>query len=122
MDSLAKFSTPGILFLLTLVSGLWLSSSGKPYKSIIFNIHKLIALAVVVTVIIQLYNLFKITDVQSLIVLLIVLGGLCLAALFATGALMSLEKMNYAVLLTIHRVAPVLAVISMGTAVYLLAG
>ena len=122
MEILAKFSTPGILFLLTLVSGFWLSSAGKPLNSIIFNIHKLIALAVVITIIIQLYNLHKVTDVHTLILLLIVFSGLCVVALFATGALMSLEKMNYTVLLNIHRVAPVLAVISMGAAIYLFPG
>ena len=122
MDVLAKFSTPGILFLLTLASGLWLSNSGKPLNSIIFNIHKLIALGVVITIIIQMYNLLKITDVRFLILLLIVFSGLCVVALFATGALMSLGKMNYTVLLNIHRVAPVLAIISMAATIYLLAG
>jgi len=122
MDILAKFSTPGILFLLTLVSGLWLSNKGKPLNSIIFNVHKLVALGVVVTIIIQLYNLIKITDIQSLILALIVVTGLCVVGLFATGALMSAEKMNYAALLTIHRAAPVVAIISMVGAIYLLAG
>ena len=122
MEILAKFSTPGILFLLTLVSGFWLSSAGKPLNNIIFTIHKLIALAVVITIIIQLYNLHKVTDVHTLILLLIVFTGLCVVTLFATGAFMSVGKMNYAVLLTIHRVAPVLAVISMGAAIYLFPG
>ena len=122
MDILAKFSTPGILFLLTLVSGLWLSNKGKPLNSIIFNVHKLVALGVVVTIIIQLYNLIKITDIQSLILALIVVTGLCVVGLFATGALMSAEKMNYAALLTIHRAAPVVVIISMVGAIYLLAG
>ena len=122
MDILAKFSTPGILFLLTLVSGLWLSNAGKPLNNIIFTIHKLVALGVVVTTIIQLYNLIKITDIQSLILALIVVTGLCVVGLFATGALMSAEKMNYAALLTIHRAAPVVAIISMVGAIYLLAG
>ena len=122
MDILAKFSTPGILLLLTLVSGLWLSNSGKPLNNIIFTIHKLVALAVVVTSIIQMYKLLKGSDIQSLIWALIVFTGLCVVALFATGALMSLEKMNYTVLLTIHRVAPVLALFSMAGAIYLLGG
>ena len=34
----------GIFFLFILLSGFWLSRSGKPYNGLIFNIHKLIGL------------------------------------------------------------------------------
>jgi hypothetical protein len=38
----------GLLFLLTLASGVWVSHSGKPINVVIFTIHKLIALATVI--------------------------------------------------------------------------
>ena len=38
MDITSKFITPGIVFLLTLVFGFWLSNAGKPYNGILFNI------------------------------------------------------------------------------------
>ena len=44
MGFAAKLLIPGIVFLLTLASGLWLSRSGKPLKAAIFIVHKLIAL------------------------------------------------------------------------------
>jgi hypothetical protein len=120
MDILSKFFTPGIIFLLTLVSGIWLSNSGKPLNTIIFNIHKLIALAAVVVTSVQIYKIFNNTDVQPLIIILAIITGLCVIALFATGALMSLGKLNYDVVLTIHRIALILLVISMALIVYLL--
>lgn len=122
MDMLSKLITPGILFLLTLASGVWLSSAGKPLNNIIFTIHKLIALAVVVLTIIQMYKLFAITEIQLLFMALIIFTGLCVLALFATGALMSLANPAYNIWLTIHKVAPALAFISMSVMVYLLAG
>ena len=54
MGPAAKFVTPGVLFILTLVFGFWLSRSGKPYHTLIFNVHKLIALAAVVVTAIQI--------------------------------------------------------------------
>ena len=45
---LTKLVITGFLLLLTVGSGFWLSSLGRPLNSIILNIHKLIALATVI--------------------------------------------------------------------------
>jgi len=116
------FIMPGIIFLLTLASGVWLSNSGKPLNTILFTLHKLIALAAVVVTAIQVYGILKNTEIQGLLVALMVLTGVCVLALFATGALMSQAKPVRGILLTIHQVAPFLAVISMAVTIYLLAG
>ncbi len=120
MDILSQFTLPGVAFLLTLVFGFWLSSSGRPYNGIIFNVHKLIALGAVVATVIQLSNTLKTANSLALVIVLLVLAALCVVALFASGALMSLGKLEYALVLTIHRVAPVLLVITMALAIYLL--
>jgi len=90
MDTLSKFTLPGIIFLLTLVSGVWLTQSGKPLNTAIFTIHKLIALAAVILTAIQIVGELKNTDVPVLPIALIILAGLCILALFATGAFCSL--------------------------------
>jgi hypothetical protein len=122
MNTAAGFVTPGIVFLLTLASGLWLSRSGKPLKTGIFTVHKLIALAAVVVTALQTYNALTILDVEAIIIALIVVIGLCVVSLFATGALMSAEKPGYRSLLTIHRIAPLLAVVAGALVIYLLSG
>jgi hypothetical protein len=122
METAAKFITPGIIFILTLAAGVWLSHSGRPLNTIIITIHKLIALAAVVVTAIQVYGLLKNTEIQTLLILLMTLTGLCVVALFATGALLSAVKPVSDKLLTIHKAAPFLAVISMAATVYLLAG
>jgi len=122
MNTLAKFAIPGILFLLTLAFGVWLSLSGKPYNGILFNIHKLIALGAVVVTVIQLYQLLKGTQIQVSPIILFIVAGLCVVALFFSGAMMSAGKLDYQVMLTIHRIALILITIVMAVTVYVLTG
>ena len=119
MDSITQFLLPVIIFLLTLASGVWLTQTGKPLNTAIFTLHKLIALAAVVLTGIQMVGMLKNTDVPALPIALIILTGLCVLALFATGALMSTGKPTHILLLTLHRTTPILMVISVGVTIYL---
>ena len=112
MEAFSKFITPGILFALTLVFGFWLSHAGKPYPGILFNVHKLIALAGVVLTGMQFYKMLHTFD--GLLAVLLVLLALCVIALFVSGALMSAGKLDYALMLTIHRVAPLVLAVGFG--------
>jgi len=120
MDMFSKFVVPGIAFLLTLVFGFWLSNSGKPYNGILFNVHKLIALGAMVIAVVQLAQILKTCHALAVIVALLVLAAICVIALFASGALMSAGKLDYGLLLSLHRIAPVVLVIAMALVVYLL--
>jgi hypothetical protein len=120
MDIALNFLPGGILYLLTLAFGLWLSHVGKPYNGILFNFHKLIALSGVIVTLIQVIQLFKYTNTQALVIALVIIAGLCMVALFATGAFMSIGKPDTTILKPIHHVALILLPISMGVAVYLL--
>jgi hypothetical protein len=111
--------TPGVVFLLTLASGIWLSRSGKPLNTAIFTVHKLIALAAVVAAAIQTYDMLKGAEISAILLVLIILIGLCVVALFASGALMSANKPAYNRLLTIHKIAPIAALIAGAAAIYL---
>jgi hypothetical protein len=122
MDVVAKFITPGFIFLLTLVSGFWLSNSGKPLNTVIFTVHKLIALAAVIFTSIAIYSLIKNVEIQSLIVTLIVIVVVCILVSFLTGALLSLDIPKNNILLIIHKTAPLLAVISLAVTIYLVGG
>ena len=122
MGLAAKFVIPGVLFILTLVFGFWLSRSGKPYNGLNFNIHKLIALAAVIVAAIQAFNALKIVEAQPILIALLILLGLCAVALFVTGALMSANKPAHDRLLTTHKIALLLAVIAAIGTLYLLGG
>jgi hypothetical protein len=121
MEIALKFLPAGVFYLLTLTFGLWLSHIGKPYNGILFNFHKLIALGGVILTFIQVVRIFKTTHTEALIIGLVVVAGLCVVALFATGAIMSIGKPDIAILKPIHQTALVLLPISMGATVYLLA-
>lgn len=118
MELANKFITPGIVFILTVAFGFWLSNAGKPYNGILFNIHKLIALAGVILTVVQFVKLPQRPAPISLVALLLFLAVLCVIALFVSGALMSAGKLDYALMLTIHRVAPFVLVLALGLMVY----
>lgn len=119
MNIAPGFLLPGIGFLVTLSFGFWLSRLGKPYNGILFNIHKLIALGAVVLTTLQIYNWFKVSEPPTLLVGLIVLAGLSVVALFASGAFMSIGKLDHKTMKLVHNVAPVLLVIAAGLTFYL---
>lgn len=121
MINTTKFILPGIIFVLTLASGAWLSNTGKPYSSVIFTIHKLISVAAVVLATIQMIRGFKTVGAFPLTIILFILVILAVIALFATGALMSLDKEPYKVWLLIHQISPVVMGIASAAVVYLLA-
>ena len=122
MDTLSKFIFPGIVLLLALASGFWLSNAGKPLNSIIFNIHKLIALGAVIVITIRIVNVAKSTELAGLLLGVIVLAVMSVLALFTTGAMMSIGKVNYNLMLTIHRAGLFLIIAAFASMLYLLNG
>ena len=105
METLEKFTLPAVLLALTVVFGFWLSHAGKPYNGLLFNIHKLVALGCVVLAAIQFSKTLHASAWQLVVVLAV--AALCVVALFVSGALMSAGKLDYVLMLSIHRVAPV---------------
>ncbi len=120
--SVSRIVIVGLLFLFTFVFGIWLSNTGKPYNSVLFNIHKLIALGAVIATAVTVYHLRANVEIRTLILGTIVITGLLFLALFVSGALLSIGKPEHAAILTIHRVAPLLAVIAAALTLYLLVG
>ena len=117
----SKFIICALLFLFTLISGVWLTHSGKPYNGVAFNIHKLIALAAVIVIGISINNLYKAMDPKAFGVLFIIaIAGLLFLALFITGALLSIGKPASEAILRAHQVAPLLALGASTASIYLL--
>ncbi len=119
MDMLTKFILPALLFLLTLALGFWLSKTGRPYNGLLFNAHKLIALAGVVVAAIQVAKNLAPANSTALLTALLVVAAINIIALFASGALMSAGKLNYFLLRVIHNIASVMVSLTLATAIYL---
>jgi hypothetical protein len=118
MDS--KIIVTGVLFLLTIISGIWLHNTSMPLNTLIFTIHKLLALAAVIFTAIAIYNLCKNVEIKTIILILIIIAGLSLLALFISGALLSIGKPAGSVILTVHNIVTILAVFSTAVTIYLL--
>ena len=108
------------LFVLTVGTGIWLSSLGKPYNTVVFTFHKLISLAAIILITILIYNLFMNAEIKTLILPLITVSGLSVSALFISGILLSIGRAPDSLLKTVHSVAPVITVITTAIAIYLL--
>lgn len=112
----------GLGFVLTLISGVVLSNFGRPLNSAIFGIHKIIAVATIVLLGMNIRTLYRMVDVQTLNQVLIVVTALLLLALVISGALLSFDKLAVQAVLRIHQVMPMLALAFSALTVYLLIG
>jgi hypothetical protein len=119
----------GLFFLLIFLSGFWLSRSGKPYSSIIFNIHKLVGLAAGVFLIMTVYKTHQLAPLSPVEITAIVITVLIFVGTVAAGGLVSvdaaggLESINQpirAAISMMHKLLPYLAVLSTAATLYLL--
>jgi len=120
MNTLSSLLAPGLLLLLTLIFGWWLSRLGKPYHGLLFNVHKLVALGMVIVAGMRFSRTLNALEANTGIIVLLVLAALCVVVLFASGALMSAGKLDYRLTLTLHKVGLVVLTLSLVLVVCLL--
>jgi len=109
-----------IVFLLIIISGIWLTKTGRPYSPVLFNVHKLISLIGVVVTGIVVYNLLRGLEVSPLMWTMVIVTGLFFILLIVTGGLLNLDKPFYNLLRTIHRILPAVSVILTAVIFYFL--
>lgn len=120
MNELLLFKTPVVVFLFTLICGVWLRIKGKPLNGTLFNLHKLVALSAVIFTARELYPLLRLSETRSVVLALIAVAVVAVIALFATGAFMSMEKPMYATYQLVHQAAVPLLASALSVAVFLL--
>ena len=130
MDILdSKMIATGIFFLFILLSGFWVSRSGKPYNGLIFNIHKLIGLAAGIYLIRAVYLTHQAAPLSGtqwtaivitvlLFILTVAAGGLL--SVLAEGGLQNMGAAAQKTIELVHKVFPYVIVASTGVTVYLL--
>jgi hypothetical protein len=119
-----RFVGAGLFFLLILLSGYWLSRSGKPYGTLVFTIHKLVAVAAVVLLGVTVRRMHQAVALGTIDLLATIVTGLFFLGTIVTGSLLSipLDKAMPAIEHTLHRVTPYLTVLSTAATLYLLRG
>lgn len=111
----------GILLVLTVIFGIWLSSIGRSLNSALFNVHKLIAIGFVIFGFFGFRYLLKNTaDIESIITLFIIISVVSVVTLFVTGRLLSFDRFTNRLTLAIHALTPIITTFSTIMALYLL--
>lgn len=112
----------GLLLLLTLASGIWLSHTGKPVSGAVFTVHKLLALSMVVFAGLTVHHLSRGADLRATALVAAGVAGLSLLALFGSGALLTIGKQASPAVLSTHQVMAALFTVCAAVTTYLLSG
>ncbi len=110
----------GLLFLIIFLSGIWLTRSGNPYSGAVLTVHKLVSLAAVVLLVGALVQGNRAAALGTMALTAGVVTGLLFLGTIVTGGLLSTDKPMLATVLTLHRVTPLLTVISAAATLYFL--
>lgn len=108
-----------LLIILTLASGAWLHKAGTPYRPGPFNFHKLLALGFVVLTAISYTKGWKLSGTTALHGGLLALAILAVLALFASGGILSRNKMER-FMRRIHRAGTAALLLSLAGFLYLM--
>ena len=111
---------PLSLFFISVCFGFWVRKTGRPYNSLLFNIHKLAALTGVVLTILKVRE-HRILVTQSGWMNAVLAGALfSVVMLFATGGVMSIRKNEPGITLSFHRAGSVIIAFCLVGAICLL--
>lgn len=113
MSEFFNFLWPALVFGLSVVFGFWLRKTGKPYNGVLFNVHKLLALGNVIFTGMMVFHLIENMHVPVGMVVLLVLVVLSVISLFASGALLSIGKLDHSLVSISHRISVAVLVLVM---------
>jgi hypothetical protein len=117
---LQKYFIAGLLLLVIVVTGFWVSRSGKPVNQIKMNVHKLIALGTAIFIGLVMYRLNQGNVLHPFEIGAIITGSVFAVATIITGGLSSLAK-PIPIAVIFHKIMPYPTILSTVAIVYLLA-
>ena len=105
-----KIVGTGLLYLLSIGSGVWLTHSGRPLNKALSAIHKIVALGAAAVTVFLFLDLLKGFQLDAALLALLIAAGVCILALIGTGAILSGAKDLNKKLRLMHIVLTVAAV------------
>lgn len=121
--TLIKSGVIGLLFLLTLISGLLLRRMGRPHNVLISTVHKLVALGALVLLILTAFQVNRAAGLGGLQMAVVAAAVLFfLGAIAGGGWLMIVEGPAPPIARRLHQILPVLTVLSSAGSLALLLG
>ena len=109
-------------FLSFVLSGIWLSRSGRPLNPGISAVHKLVGVAGGGFLVLTVYRFNRAAPLDALAWISVVVTGFCFLGLVASGGILSSEEPVPPFVLRVHQVVPVLAAASTAWMLYFLLG
>jgi hypothetical protein len=123
MDSdLPRIVGAVLVFLVIMITGIWLSRNGRPLNVILLTIHKLMALGAAVFLAVSIYRTSQEASLTGLQLATVVIPGLLFVVTGAVGGLLSTDTPPTTAVQKMHQVTPVLTVLSTAGLLYLLHG
>jgi hypothetical protein len=119
MSTQLGFVIIGILFLVKIISGIFLTRSGRPFSSLLLTFHKLISLGTLVFVAITVNRLRGDTGLSPVEMTAVIVTGVLFLLTIVTGGLVSLEKPAPAAITIVHRLAPFVTTLATVATLYL---
>lgn len=115
-----RFFTAGVLFLIIFFFGFWLSRTGKPYNSLLLNVHKLIGLAAGILLVVTVYRVHQTDPISPVGLSAAVITVVFFLSLIVTGGLVSAGVQLPGLVSYVHKLFPYLTVLSSAVTIYLL--
>jgi hypothetical protein len=100
------------LLLLAAISGVAVSSMGRPLNLVVATLHKLIAVSSVVFAVLLVVAMARTGGIDTSVLVMIIVSGALFLSLFATGAFLSVEGQVSTVLRAAHTAIPFLTLAS----------
>jgi TctA family transporter len=110
----------GLSFLFILLSGFWLTRSGKPYGVLIFTIHKLFSVGMVVLLVITVRRANQAMKLGPTAWLAVIVTGLCFLTTVVAGSLLSISDTMPVIVYKAHQVTPYLTTVATLVTLYTL--
>lgn len=114
MNILLRIFIAAVLLIMTVGSGIWISSLGSSYKGILVTFHKLVALLTTINMVFFIKGLLEMGSVEIPSAFLLVVGEVSVIAIFVSGAMLRNGKMSCSQATTIHSFTSALAIVSIG--------
>ncbi len=113
----------GLALLIVFVAGFGLINAEKPYNFIVFNLHKLVAVGVLIFFAVTAYQMNQTMRLTSGELTACIVTVIVFVATIITGGLVSLETQMPPVVLLLHRIMPfVTLVCTVGTLIFIVRG
>lgn len=109
-----------LLYVFSIIPGIWLRKYGKPYNSVAFTFHKIIALSLTIFTSITIYNLIKPLDLKTPVIIAVTVTAAFFLITFISGVLLSIIKKENDTLRIVHKISSIIMPVLTAAAFYLL--